>query len=306
MYWDLEEVIPWHGYSFPQSAIYLGLHPKLLRTAKRAPGLRRLARSRERQRFVARLGDLPADVDRPIVSDHLHPTDMRRWLLANAFRIFPNSKSEARHLQERFGVVSEERVQVVMNGLEPFAAGDESRGSDEAAEIGRDAFVCAGGIGPRKNQLKLVKAFRRLREERLLIIGDVAPFCEPYYRAARAAAGSNVQFISRMPQSKLRTVLRVARACVQPSFIETPGLVALDAAAEGTPVVVGDVGPVREYFGDLAHYCRPGSVSSIVTACEAAAAAGRTDGSAFAKRYEWSAVLLPLAEVYRQLANDLA
>ena len=48
-----------------------------------------------------------------------------------------------------------------------------------------------------------------------------------------------------------------------PSWRETPGLVSLEAAAVGCPVVTTSVGSTREYFGAEALYCDPWSRASI-------------------------------------------
>ena len=42
-----------------------------------------------------------------------------------------------------------------------------------------------------------------------------------------------------------------------PSWFETPGLAALEAALAGCSVVITPFGSTREYFGDLVEYARP-------------------------------------------------
>ena len=45
-----------------------------------------------------------------------------------------------------------------------------------------------------------------------------------------------------------------------------PGLVSLEAALAGCTIVSTNRGSTQEYFGELAHYCDPGNLDSIVEA----------------------------------------
>src|SRR5262249_13766127 len=149
-----------------------------------------------------------------------------------------------------------------------------------------------------KNQLGLVRAFRNLPQERLIVLGNTAPNCMKYRAAVEAAASSNVEFHESVPHSQMVHYWTRTKVLVQPSYIETPGLAALEAAGAGIPVVVSDVPPVREYFGETADYCRPHSVRSIAQACRAAAGRPGRDASALAQRFRWQNVLAPLAAAY--------
>lgn len=287
IYWDLDAAVPWHAYEFPRN-LWRRVVP---------PGLRRWVRS-------LRTGGRAASGD---------AARLQSAVLRDARLVFPNSEAEKAHLLSRFDVLPPDRYRVVRNGVETPASSrlHETEQASPAQGNRRDggasrpdprgAFVCAGAIGPRKNQLNLVKAFRRLPDERLLIIGRPSPGSDRYARAARRAAGANVSFHDAVPHADMSRVLGAARACAQPSFIETPGLTAMEAAAAGLPIVAADVAPVREYFGDVAQYCEPDSPESIARACRAAARRGRTDGETFAARHDWRVVLRPLGEAYAEL-----
>ncbi|MFQ5410670.1 MAG: glycosyltransferase [Phycisphaerae bacterium] len=223
---------------------------------------------------------------------------MQKMILQQAEFVFPNSEAEKAHLLDRFYGLSSERLRVVKNGVAPASAGSVV---SNPLPLCRGAFVCAGAIGPRKNQLNLVRAFSRLPDERLCVIGQAAAGCAAYDRAVRRVAGANVSFHGTLPHAEMGAVLREARALVQPSYIETPGLSAMEAAAAGTPIVVADVGPVREYFGALAHYCDPSSPAGIAAACRAAIVGPRPDGAAFAEAFDWMGVLEPMGGAYAEL-----
>ena len=53
-----------------------------------------------------------------------------------------------------------------------------------------------------------------------------------------------------------------------PSLLETPGLAALEAAAQGSKLVVTEVGSTREYFGGLVEYVDPKDPEGLRRAVE--------------------------------------
>ena len=61
----------------------------------------------------------------------------------------------------------------------------------------------------------------------------------------------------------LRSAYAAARVHALPSWIETCGLVSLEAALAGCNVVVSTAGHELEYFRDLAYYCDPANPASI-------------------------------------------
>lgn len=270
VYWDLESAVPADAYEFPRNVLRRCLSDG---TRARLRGL--LGRGDGQGAAAAR--------------------EAQAEILRHAKMILPNSVAEMEHIIERFPGISRERFRVVPNGI--------NRPESHTEGSQRMMFVCAGAIGPRKNQLHLVKAFRELQGETLLVIGQASQGSGRYAAAVRGASGGNVQFRERVDHAEMAAIWRGAKACVQPSYIETPGLSAMEALAAGTPIVVADVPPVREYFGDLAHYCDPASPRSIARACRAAMAGPSPDGQAFADRYEWTKALAPLADAYNELTR---
>lgn len=277
VYWDLESAVPWSGYEFPRSWYRL-LIPEGLRSG------------------VRKLRGRSAGGDSNVRS-------LQSRVLADSVMVFPNSEAEKQHILDRFPTTDASKLIVIHNGIDPPARSNGESASTMEGAAG--AFICAGAIGPRKNQLNLVKAFRLLPKERLLIVGRPSPGSDRYLAATRAAAGSNVSFSDTVDHDALVRTLCAAKAVVQPSYIETPGLSAMEALSLGTPIVVADVAPVREYFGELAHFCSPSSPASIADACRQAAGAARPDGRRFADRYLWNIVLEGYRAAYEKLAASL-
>ncbi len=214
--------------------------------------------------------------------------------------VFPSSVAEERHLQDRLACSF--RTNVVQFGIRV-----PTHPSFDSSPSARHYFLCLGGIGPRKNQLGLVKAFRNI-DAHLLIVGNASPGCDAYDREVRRLSGPNVEFRPAVSHDEVGLLFAQAIAVVQPSYIETPGLVAMEAAACGLPIVVADVPPVREYFGasDSCHYCDPSDARSIARACEMARDAGRGDGKEFSHRHQWDQLMTPMADAYEQLEAELA
>lgn len=78
-----------------------------------------------------------------------------------------------------------------------------------------------------------------------------------------AQSRGNVEFISHIPQEEVFKHMLRAKVNVLTSWIETPGLVSLEAGYARCNIVVSDKGTVRDYFSDFACYCEPGDVVDI-------------------------------------------
>ena len=115
-----------------------------------------------------------------------------------------------------------------------------------------------------------------------------------------------VQFVDPQPHYALSTYYRAASVVVMPSRSESFGLVALEAAASGVPVVAASVGGLRTLVQDgvtgyLIEDRNPGDYASAVDrilgdqslAAQLAAAAAVT-----ASRYPWSGLATRLHRIY--------
>lgn len=228
----------------------------------------------------------------------------RRDLLAIADAVLPNSEAEGEQLSRLFRL-DRRKIRVVPNGVEPGVA--EADPAPFRERVGPGEFVLyAGRIEPRKNVLGLVRGARQAALP-LVVIGDPVPGCEPYASRCKAEGGSGVAWVPRMDADdpSLASAFRAARVFALPSWFETPGLAALEAALAGCAVVITPLGSTREYFGDWAFYARPGKVGEIAGALRSAWEAGR-GGTELAevvrRRYLWATVARRTAEVYDEIA----
>ncbi len=231
------------------------------------------------------------------------PIRHRAWrsrLLRLADAVLPNSRAEADQLHRLLGVRTD-RLHVVPNAVdrdEHESAGPDSTKPHparsaffEPSEIA-DYVLYAGRIEPRKNVLGLILACRAANVP-LVVIGSAPPEHDGYLdRCRTAAAGLSVRFAGSLPKGDPRLVAAMASARVfaLPSWFETPGLAALEAAALNTPVVITARGSTREYFGNDVHYCDPARPATIVAAIAEAWHRPKASRAALAERirHQWN------------------
>jgi len=130
----------------------------------------------------------------------------------------------------------------------------EARGKTEVVSSGVDlerfpllaradgpapAFVCVGSLTPRKNVLRLARAFRTLGDGTLTFVGD-GPLRE-------RLAGDGIRVTGRVPHDEIPRYLAPADVVCQPSLIEPLGQALLEALACGRSVVATRIGGPPEF-----------------------------------------------------------
>jgi glycosyltransferase involved in cell wall biosynthesis len=228
----------------------------------------------------------------------------RRELLLLADAVLPNSRAEANQLAHLFGV-SRHRMRVVPNGVLPaFGTASPELFRER---WGDDPFVLSvGRIEPRKNTLGLIRAIRRLGF-RLVVIGDTAPGHRGYAQECRRAGSGLVAWLGGLEHEDplLASAYAAARVFALPSWFETPGLAALEAALAGSSVLITPYGSTRDYFGDLVVYARPDRPEELRAALKRCWDDGPDPRLArlVATHFLWPTVAQITAEVYDQVAR---
>jgi glycosyltransferase involved in cell wall biosynthesis len=228
----------------------------------------------------------------------------RRSLLRLADVVLPNSEAEALQLVRLFAV-EPSRIRVVPNGVQSTFT--HASPALFRSEYGMGDFVLyVGRIEPRKNVLGLVRAVSAASLP-LVAIGDAPPSHEAYAEACYREGEGLVRWIDAVEHDDplLASAYAAARVFALPSWFETPGLAALEAALAGCAVVVTPFGCTREYFGERVEYARPDRPSRIIRAIVRAWESGPDPrlASHVGSRFLWSDVAQRTAEVYDQIAG---
>ena len=146
------------------------------------------------------------------------------------------------------------RVAVVSPGVDT----ELFRPSSDPVDTDPGFVLVAARLQPLKGIDLAVEALAGVPESirpRLVVAGDVSDDFADYRRhlaelVARYDMAEDVHFIGPRTRHELAELLREARLCLIPSHSETFGLIALEAAASGTPVVAAAAGGLREAVAD--------------------------------------------------------
>jgi glycogen(starch) synthase len=147
---------------------------------------------------------------------------------------------------QRLFALPDERVEVVPNGV------DLTRWPAGPCLSAREQLVVfAGRLEYEKGVQVLLRTVPRLRRRvpgvRVVIAGTGTYEAELRALAVKLRLGRAVRFAGRLDDDDLGQLYRSAAAVAVPSIYEPFGLVALEAAACGAPLVVSETGGLAEF-----------------------------------------------------------
>ena len=217
------------------------------------------------------------------------------WAVRNAVnranRITVISESTKRDLVKVFGA-SPDKIHVVYCGSDPafkpihvIARSEATKQSppnnSETASLTNASRSIAkttpfilhvGTIEPRKNHVRLVRAFAKAKREyklphKLVLIGARGWMYEQVDAVIEQENMKNeIIFAGYVPQNELPLWHRSADLFVYPSLYEGFGLPALEAMASGTPVITSNASSLPEVVGDAAIQVAPEDENAIAQA----------------------------------------
>lgn len=177
----------------------------------------------------------------------IHETE--RALARRADRVVVCSRFMADHVAEVFGVEAE----VIPNGLDPAdlrPVEDLDGLRARFAQPGEHLVLLAGRLMYEKGFQHALDAIaavlRRVPGVRFVVAGTGTHEADLRRQAEALGLTTRGTFLGWADDAVLHGLYRVADVCVVPSLYEPFGLVPLEAMASGCPVVVADVGGLRE------------------------------------------------------------
>ncbi len=168
--------------------------------------------------------------------------------------------------------IPEEKISVIPNAArETFAPLDDEKknATREKYSEGKEYFVYAGSIHPRKNLLNLLKAFSVFKKKqksnmKLLLAGRLAWKHKDFTESIQTYKyRSDVVLTGYLPESELNNVIGSAYAMVYPSLWEGFGIPVLEAMRCEIPVITSAGTAMQEVAGDAALFADPQDYNDI-------------------------------------------
>jgi D-inositol-3-phosphate glycosyltransferase len=198
--------------------------------------------------------------------------------------IISSSQEEKTHLIEEYGLPSS-KIKVIYPGVnDKIFFPDRSMRIDQEIKRRESDFIFlyTGRVEPVKGLDNLIEAWHLLKKHhpemyeraRLVIIGGGRRNHDfeknPEIRKlqsiiCRKSLQERIIFLGSRPQRKLRCYFSAADAVIMPSLYESFGLVAVEALACGTPVIVSRIGKIKSIVtnGENGFSCSPDNPEAL-------------------------------------------
>lgn len=213
-----------------------------------------------------------------------------------------------------------DKVTVTHNGCEaqftPIGSEQEAGAIKRKFGISKDYLLAVGSLQPRKNLVRLLHAYAKLRAQQpdfqlqLVLVGRQLWLYQEILREIKQQNfAADVIVTDYVSDEDLPALYRSAVALVYPSLFEGFGLPPLEAMACGTPVIASDTSSLPEVVGQAALLVDPYDEAAIVQAIWQIARDAflrqrlQQAGLAQAKQFTWRAAAEKTLAVYRAIAQ---
>lgn len=216
----------------------------------------------------------------------------------------PNSASEMKRVAAEFRL-KKYNFEIVPNSIDRAVFDNSILNTNSKYAKYKDCILCAARIEGRKSTLNLIRAVKDTKYT-LVLVGNESKNQKKYVDQVHSEAGSNVVFLGPVPHEELRELYQVAKVHALVSWMETPGLSSIEAAAMGCNIVVTKKGDTEEYFEDFAFYCDPNDVTSIKDAIDKAYSAPFNEElkTKILLEYTWEKAALQTLKAYETAKNQ--
>ena len=238
------------------------------------------------------------------ISRQVHAVES--WLVRESDSLITCSASMADEIAELFGPGLAE-ITVIRNGIDaarwPFAA--------RRPHIGPAELLFLGRLEYEKGVHDAIAALPRIRRTHpgttLTVAGEGTQQDWLAEQARKHRVLKATRFLGHLDHAELLAVLHRADAVVLPSHYEPFGIVALEAAAAGTPLVTTNIGGLGEAVinGQTGVSCPPRDVARLASAVrmvlddpDAAQRRARAARERLTSAFDWKTVADETAQVY--------
>jgi glycogen synthase len=237
------------------------------------------------------------------------------WLANRADALITCSAAMRREVAHLFDV-EPSSVTVLHNGIEPrrwrVRSTDVAAARAAHSPSGAPLLLFFGRLEWEKGVQDLIAALPRIRRAhpgtRLVVAGTGTHREWLEDQARKHKVRRAVDFVGHLPDRALAAALAAADAVVLPSKYEPFGIVALEAAAAGTPLVASTAGGLGEVvldgvtglsFGPGDVEALAGAVRTVLDDRPAAQRRARAAKSRLATDFDWTKIAEDTAAVYR-------
>ena len=243
------------------------------------------------------------------------------WWLANRADALVTCSSPMRAEVAHLFEVDPAGIEVIHNGIEPrdwrVSAAAVRRTRERHAPDGAPLILYFGRLEWEKGGHDLLAALPRIRRThpgaRLVVAGVGRQSSALVEQARKLRVRRSVDFVGHLSDHGLSAALAAADAVVLPSRYEPFGIVALEAAAAGAPLVASTAGGLAELVvhGETGLSFAPGDVAGLVAGVDAvladptaAARRARAAKARLTREFDWTTIARATAEVYRRATTN--
>lgn len=196
--------------------------------------------------------------------------------------------------------VDRNKIQVIINGVDPDVFNQEINTHPD--EDGY--FLSVGNLIPLKGHDITLKAFAKISEKRLIIVGDGDQYNNLRKLVENLDIQERVRFIKYVDQEKLAQLYAGAKATILMSSMEGMPNVLLESLATGTPVIATNVGGISEILGaengillnSRNEECLISAIDEVATLNKS-----RLEITSTVKEYNWKNTALRQYELYGEV-----
>ncbi|MHB1418260.1 MAG: 1,4-alpha-glucan branching protein domain-containing protein [Bacillota bacterium] len=243
--------------------------------------------------------------------------DVETWATGEAGKVICCSQYMQEEVSRLFSLPAE-NVRVIPNGVEVAAMnGTVNSVSADYREAAVKTVFFVGRLVPEKGVQVLLRSIPLILEKmpgvRFIIAGE-GPYRQILQNLAEnLGVEEHIVFPGFIDDSTRNKLLAEADVAIFPSLYEPFGIVALEAMACGTPLIVSDTGGLSEIIEHEVDGLKviPGDETSLAQAvCKIlgdpgqAAALGRRGQEKVIIRYGWAEIALKTLEVYKELQAE--